>query len=251
MPLRALIWDVDGTLAETERDGHLPAFNAAFEAAGVPWRWSTERYGELLGVTGGYERMLHDMQAQPEAPKTQPEREALARRLHLDKNARYARIVAEGRIPLREGVRELMDDCRSAGVAMAIATTTSRSNVDALLGAHLGAGWREGFACELCGEDAPLKKPDPQVYAMALVHLRLGPREVLAIEDSPVGVRACVGAGVPVVVTRSAYFQASPQPEALAAGPGLGQRLGWSRSARPPAHGRIDLDVLRAWIDTD
>jgi HAD superfamily hydrolase (TIGR01509 family) len=249
MALRALIWDVDGTLAETERDGHLPAFNAAFEAAGVPWRWSAERYGELLGVTGGYERLLHDMQTQPEAPKSQAEREALARRLHLDKNARYAQIVAAGGIPLREGVRELMDDCREAGVAMAIATTTSRSNVDALLGAHLGLGWQAWFACVLCGEDAARKKPDPLVYTLALERLRTGAREVLAIEDSPVGVRACVGAGVPVVVSRSVYFAEAVHPEAVAAGPGLGQRAGWSREARPPVRGRIDLDVLRGWFE--
>ena len=248
MPLRAIIWDVDGTLAETERDGHLPAFNAAFEAAGVPWRWSTARYGELLGVTGGYERLLHDIAVQPEAPRTPAEREALARRLHLDKNARYAQIVAQGRIPLREGVRELMDDCRSNGVVMAIATTTSRSNVEALLGAHLGAAWREHFACVLCGEDAPRKKPDPLVYTLALEHLRLGAHEVLAIEDSPVGVRACVGAGVPVVVSRSVYFADAAHPEALAVGLSLGQRAGWSREARSPVRGRIDLDVLRAWI---
>jgi HAD superfamily hydrolase (TIGR01509 family) len=245
MPLRALIWDVDGTLAETERDGHLPAFNAAFAAQGVPWRWSVERYGELLPVTGGYERMLHDMASQPEAPKTLAERERLARSLHLDKNQRYAQIVADGRIPLREGVRALMDDCRAAGVAMAVATTTSRSNVEALLGAHLGAAWGECFACVLCGEDAPRKKPDPQVYALVLERLGLNANEVLAIEDSPVGVRACVAAGVPVIVTRSVYFAGAQFPGALAVGPGLGIAEGWSPAIRSHRL-RIDLDAIRA-----
>ena len=250
MPLRALLWDVDGTLAETERDGHLPAFNAAFEAAGVPWRWSAERYGELLGVTGGYERMLHDMATQPDAPRGPAERELLARRLHLDKNARYAQIVAGGRIPLRGGVRALMDDCATAGVAMAIVTTTSRSNVDALLGAHFGAGWRGRFAAVVCGEDAPRKKPDPQAYTLALTQLQLDAREVLAVEDSPVGVRACAAAGVPVVVARSVYFADAAHPGALAAGPDLGHRSGWTHEARPPVSGRIDLDVLRGWLET-
>jgi HAD superfamily hydrolase (TIGR01509 family) len=244
VPLRALIWDVDGTLAETERDGHLPAFNAAFEAHGVPWRWSVERYGELLPVTGGYERMLHDMASQPSAPTTLAEREQLARQLHLDKNQRYAQIVAEGRIPLRDGVRALMDDCRASGIPMAIATTTSRSNVEALLGAHLGAGWREWFACVLCGEDAPRKKPDPQVYVLTLERLGLNANEVLAIEDSPVGVRACVAAGVPVVVTRSVYFANARFPGALAVGPGLGVAEGWSPAVRSHRL-RIDLDALR------
>jgi HAD superfamily hydrolase (TIGR01509 family) len=248
MPLRALIWDVDGTLAETERDGHLPAFNAAFEAHGVRWRWSVERYGELLPVTGGYERMLHDMSTQPMAPKTLAERERLARQLHLDKNQRYAQIVAEGRIPLREGVRALMDDCLSAGVPMAIATTTSRSNVDALLGAHLGTAWRESFACVLCGEDAPRKKPDPQVYALTLERLGLKANEVLAIEDSPVGVQACVAAGVPVIVTRSVYFANAQFPGALAVGPGLGIAEGWSPALRP-FQPRLDLDTLKVWVE--
>jgi HAD superfamily hydrolase (TIGR01509 family) len=247
MPVRALIWDVDGTLAETERDGHLVAFNAAFEALGVPWRWSVARYGELLAVTGGFERLLHDMATQPEAPVTPAERERLARQLHLDKNQRYAQIVAAGRIPLRDGVRALMDDCRAAGVPMAIATTTSRSNVEALLGAHLGAAWREWFAGVLCGEDAPRKKPDPQVYALALGRLGLPANEVLAIEDSPVGVRACVAAGVPVVVTRSVYFADAEFPGALAVGPGLGSAEGWS-PALPSFCSRIDLDSLRNWF---
>jgi len=245
VPLRALIWDVDGTLAETERDGHLPAFNAAFEALGVPWRWSVERYGELLCVTGGYERLLHDMASQPDAPVTLAECERLALQVHLDKNQRYARIVAEGRIPLREGVRALMEDCRAAGLPMAIATTTSRSNVEALLGAHLGAAWREWFACVLCGEDAPRKKPDPQVYVLALEGLGLQANEVLAIEDSPVGVRACVAAGVPVLVTRSVYFADAQCPGALAVGPNLGIAEGWSSALRSHRL-RIDLDVLRA-----
>ena len=248
MPLHALIWDVDGTLAETERDGHLIAFNTAFEAQGVPWRWSVGRYGELLAVTGGYERLLHDMATQPAAPKTLAERERLARSLHLDKNQRYAQIVAEGRIPLREGVRELMDDCRAAGVAMAIATTTSRSNVDALLGAHLGAAWRDWFACVLCGEDAPRKKPDPQVYALALERLGLAANEVLAIEDSPVGVQACVAAGVPVVVTRSVYFEHALFPGACAVGPGLGNRQGWSPALPSSLPRRVDLDAVQGWL---
>ena len=103
MPLRALFWDVDGTLAETERDGHRVAFNAAFGSQGLSWRWSVPRYGELLAVTGGYERLLRDMESQPDAPPPGAERETLARQLHRVKNAHYARIVAEGGIALRDG----------------------------------------------------------------------------------------------------------------------------------------------------
>lgn len=244
--LKALIWDVDGTLAETERDGHRVAFNAAFEALGVPWRWSEPRYGELLRVTGGVERMLHDMATQPDAPASQQEREQLARRLHKEKNERYAQIVAAGGIALRGGVRELLDECTAAGLPMAIATTTSRSNVDALLAAHLGARWEERFACVVCAEDAPSKKPDPLAYRIALQRLGLQADEALAIEDSPAGVQACVGANVPVIVTRSVYFADAPVPGALAVGPGLHCVQGWHPAAAD-GRGRIDLAQLRHW----
>ena len=115
--LRSILWDVDGTLAETERDGHLKAFNQAFEALGLPWRWSERRYGELLAVAGGRERLLHDMQSQSRAPTDPRERLAVAERVHRCKNEFYASIVAGGDLPLREGVRELLEDCERSGDA--------------------------------------------------------------------------------------------------------------------------------------
>ena len=245
--LKALIWDVDGTLAETERDGHRVAFNEAFKALGVPWRWSEARYGELLRVTGGFERLLHDMAAQADAPTSQQEREQLARRLHKAKNERYAQIVAAGSIALRGGVRELLDECTAASLPMAIATTTSRSNVDALLAAQLGTRWEQRFACVVCAEDAPSKKPDPQVYRIALQRLSLQADQVLAIEDSPAGVQACVSAGVPVIVTRSVYFADAPVPGACAFGPGLHSAEGWQPAATG-ADGRIALAQLRHFL---
>src|SRR5271170_5773090 len=98
--IKALLWDVDGTLAETEREGHLVAFNQAFEALGIAWRWSEERYGELLAVPGGRERLEHDMQSQVSAPADPQQRQALAERVHHLKNEIYARIVASGALPL-------------------------------------------------------------------------------------------------------------------------------------------------------
>jgi len=246
--MRALIWDVDGTLAETERDGHRVAFNQAFEAEGVPWRWDASHYGRLLSVTGGFERLMHDMASRIEAPLAIAERELLARRLHRLKNMLYAQIVASGGIGLRPGVRELMDDCSAAGVRMAIATTTSRSNVEALLGAHFGPYWEARFDAVLCGEDAPRKKPDPQVYALALERLNLAAGEVLAIEDSSPGVQACVRAGVPVIVTRSVYFAQAEVDGALAIGPDLASGGDWQPAASlVKSAGRIDLAQLRAW----
>jgi HAD superfamily hydrolase (TIGR01509 family) len=246
--LEAVLWDVDGTLAETERDGHLVAMNAAFDELGVPWRWSAEHYGELLRVAGGYERLLHFMASEPGAPTSLDERQALAQRIHVLKNRLYAQRVASGALPLRAGVRELFDECAASGVRMAIVTTTSRGNVVALLGAHLGAAWRDRFAAVVCAEDAPLKKPDPQAYRIALEQLGLPGRATIAIEDSAMGLAAATAVGIPVVITRSRYFADDAVPGALALGPMLGTRSGWSPAPLPGQRAdRIGLADLRAW----
>jgi HAD superfamily hydrolase (TIGR01509 family) len=248
--LEGLLWDVDGTLAESERDGHRVAFNEAFASMGLPWRWDVAHYGKLLRVTGGRERLLADMAGRADAPLLAGEREALARELHRRKNARYAELVREGAIALREGVRELIDEAAAAGLAQAITTTTSRSNVEALLKRHLGAAWARPFAVLVCGEDVAAKKPSPEVYLRALAALQLEAPQTLAIEDSPGGVAAARAAEVPVVVARSAYFASDTVEGAVAIGPGLHQRMGWSPAlpavgATQP--GRVTLDNLRRW----
>jgi HAD superfamily hydrolase (TIGR01509 family) len=225
--IKALLWDVDGTLAETERDGHRVAFNRAFELLGLSWHWDQAYYGELLAVTGGRERLLFDMGRREDAPPGQTGREALAGRLHRTKNDLYGDLVEQGAIGLRDGVRELMEECRSRGVPMAIATTTSRANVEALLGSQIGRSWREWFGAVVCGEDVIRKKPDPGVYLQALHALAVAPGDAVAIEDSPPGVAAARAAGVPVVVTRSTYFADARFPGAIATGPGLHQTGGW------------------------
>jgi HAD superfamily hydrolase (TIGR01509 family) len=203
---RALIWDVDGTVAETERDGHRVAFNLAFEASGIAWRWDVPTYGALLHVTGGRERLLYCMEGRADAPPTAEAREALARQLHRRKNEIYAQLVATGRIDARPGVRRLMDECARNGVALAIATTTSRSNVEALFSSLFGAHWQQRFAAVVCAEDASAKKPDPQAYQLALQRLGVPPGEAFALEDSPNGLRAARAAGIACGITRSAYF---------------------------------------------
>jgi HAD superfamily hydrolase (TIGR01509 family) len=204
--LRALIWDVDGTVAETEAHGHRVAFNLAFETIGNPWRWDVPTYGALLHVTGGRERLLAFMAGRADAPSTAEGREALARELHRCKNDAYARLVAQGGIGARPGVRRLMDACQREGVALALATTTSTSNVHALFSSLFGAGWRSRFAAVVCAEDAPVKKPDPQAYRLALERLGVAPDEAFAIEDSPNGLQAARAAGIRCGITRSAYF---------------------------------------------
>jgi HAD superfamily hydrolase (TIGR01509 family) len=248
MSLQALLWDVDGTLAETERDGHRVAFNRAFEAFGLPWRWSVERYGELLAVTGGRERLLHDMARRTDAPVQAAEREELARAVHQRKNAIYAEIVDAAGVRLRPGVLELLEECRSRRVQLAITTTTSKANVDALLRANLGSGWTNWFTALVCGEDVRAKKPDPEVFTMALRRLGIGPLASLAIEDSPGGVAAARAADVPVVVTRSTYFETATVEAAVAIGPSLGQRRGWRPQALARSGpDRITLDDLAEW----
>jgi HAD superfamily hydrolase (TIGR01509 family) len=245
--IRAILWDVDGTLAETERHGHLSAFNLAFAEAGVAWRWSPQRYGELLRVTGGRERLLFDMQSQAMAPREAGARAALAAELHRLKSRHYEAIVATGELPLRAGVRELIDDCRQAGVALGIVTTTSGGNVAALLHRHLGQLWREQFAVLVCAEDAPCKKPDPQAYHVALSRLALKGEDALAVEDSPAGVASARRAGVPVVVTRSHYFPDTPAGVGvLACGESLADPGHW-RPAPTGGAARVSLDEIERW----
>jgi HAD superfamily hydrolase (TIGR01509 family) len=245
--MRAILWDVDGTLAETERDGHRVAFNQAFEDMGLPWRWDTAHYGQLLNVTGGRERLLHDMASRSDAPALAQQREALAAELHARKNRLYAQLVAEGAVTLRPGVYELMDDCHRHGVRMAITTTTSRSNVEALLRAALGVHWASHFDAVVCGEDVQRKKPDPEVFTLALRQLKLEPLLALAIEDSPGGVAAARAADVPVVVTRSAYFAQATIEGAIAIGPGLHRREGWRPALPDHGEGRTTLADLHQW----
>jgi HAD superfamily hydrolase (TIGR01509 family) len=247
--LEAILWDVDGTLAETERDGHLVAMNAAFSELGIPWRWDQLRYGELLRVAGGFERLLFDMESQPSAPASMDERRVLAQRIHVLKNQRYKEHVESGALPLRPGVRELFDECGATGIRMAVVTTTSRGNVNALLGAHLGPQWRDRFAAVVCAEDAPVKKPDPQAYRLVLERLQLQADQAVAIEDSAMGLAAATAVGIPVVITRSIYFADDPVPGALAVGPSLGVRAGWSPGLDGDP-GRVGLADIRRWHES-
>jgi HAD superfamily hydrolase (TIGR01509 family) len=251
--LSALLWDVDGTLAETERDGHRVAFNRAFEEAGLPWSWDVAEYGKLLRTAGGRERLLAYLEDRHDAPADPEEREEMASRLHRRKNAIYAERVRRDSLPMRAGVRRLMDECDERRVVMAITTTTGRANLDALLSVQLGASWRRRFAAVICAEHVTRKKPDPEVFALAIRRLGIDPAETVAIEDSPAGAAAAQAAGVPVVVTRSAYFADAHIAGALAVGPGLHTRRGWHpRPGGTTGQGSTDpgirLDDIRAWL---
>lgn len=179
------------------------------------------RYAELLVITGGRVRQLHDLRQQPRTPIDADERRAFAERVHALENARHAGIVAERCIPLRPGVRGLFADCADAGVAMAVVTTHRRANLHAMLAVHFGNGWPACFASLVCGEAVARSKPDPQAYALAWVALGLAARDTPAIDDAPAGMAAAGSACIPVVVTFSRYVVSSPVDDVLALGPTL------------------------------
>ena len=198
---QALIFDVDGTLADTERDGHRVAFNRAFQDAGLDWDWDVALYGELLRVTGGKERMEHFAVSQRLSAVGIVK---LIPQLHASKNRHYAELLAQGGIPLRPGVLRLLQAARAAGVRLAIATTTSLENVHALLEHVLpqGDSWFEVIGA---GDVVARKKPAPDIYFWVLEKMGLGPGDCVAFEDSENGLRSALGARITTVITPNEY----------------------------------------------
>jgi len=201
---RAIIFDVDGTLSETE-ETHRKAFNRAFSATGLAWYWDQDLYRQLLAVTGGKERIRYfiDNFSAEGAPTARLDE--FIRDLHADKTVAYAGMVRNGEVELRPGVRETVAAAKRAGYRLAIATTTTPVNVDALLAATFGDDGRFLFDVICAGDSAPRKKPAPDVYLRALEELDLSARQCVAIEDSRNGLLAALAAGVVTIVTPGIY----------------------------------------------
>jgi len=204
--LNALIFDVDGTLADTE-SVHLLAFNQAFKEMGMDWVWTLEMYLDLLNISGGKERILHYWkQVNPDIKSIDAQAlQDRIGRIHELKTAAYESAVNSGAVSLRPGVLKLMDEALKAGLQLAIATTTSPVNIAALMRHAVGEDWRMNFTAIGDASTAPIKKPHPQVYLQMIEALALPAGQCLAFEDSNNGLRAATAAGLPTIITPNPF----------------------------------------------
>ncbi len=249
--LKSLLFDVDGTLADTERDGHRPAFNAAFRELGLDWDWGVDLYGKLLAVTGGKERMRYYVEHFRHDWSRPADFDDLVVALHQAKTRHYTRMLAEGGIPLRPGVKRLLSEAREAGLLLGIATTTTPDNVTALLRHSLAEDGADWFAVIAAGDIVPAKKPAPDIYVWAMQQLGLGPDTCLAIEDSHNGIRASGGAGLKTVVTVNDYTRDDDFDAALAVLTDLGEPHAPYTRLDPAGRGEngwVDVQRLRDWF---
>jgi HAD superfamily hydrolase (TIGR01509 family) len=204
MTIKAIIFDVDGTLADTE-DAHRIAFNKTFAENNLPWSWDVALYDKLLKVTGGKERIKYYVESFLQGFQKPADYDDFVKRLHVQKTAHYTAALRDGHIPLRPGIRQLITDAHRAGIRLAIATTTSPENVAALLEVGLGKDWARHFDAIGCGDIVPNKKPAPDIYDWVLKELRLAPQDCIALEDSNNGLRSAMAAGIKTYVTTNPY----------------------------------------------
>lgn len=205
MILKCVIFDVDGTLVNTEKDGHLVAFNLAFEDRCLDWHWSNELYQELLAVTGGKERIKHYI-SEYEPNFEVADLDDFVANLHGLKTDFFVELVVNGKTPLRKGVKRLIDEIiATENLQVAISTTTSMKNVEALVIHLLGIEYLDKFACIGAGDIVKNKKPAPDIYQYVLDELQLNPKECIAIEDSENGIQSSLSANIPTLITTNDY----------------------------------------------
>ncbi len=244
--LQAIIFDVDGTLAETEKNGHRVAFNRAFTELGIDWHWSPEEYGRLLSVAGGKERIRLFAGTNP--PDTD-DLDAWVARLYRRKSEIYSEIALSGEILLRPGIRRLIGELRQAGLRLAISTTTAHNSLNSLIKANFGCPMEDLFEVIGAGDQVPNKKPAPDIYNWVLEKMRLPAAACLAIEDTWIGLTAARSAGLASVVTVSNYSAGEDFSGALSIVSNLGEPGDPARHLGGLAlsHGYVDLAQLRTW----
>ena len=257
--MTALLFDCDGVLADTERHGHLPAFNLMFDELGVPAHWSADEYAEKLRIGGGKERMA-SLFAEPgftqraNVPDDDAGRTELLARWHKTKTAHFRRLVAEGAIPPRSGIHRIVNEALDRGWTVAVCSTSAEESVRAVAERAAGADAVEKMSF-FCGDVVPRKKPAPDVYLLAVEKLGLDPADTLVVEDSRNGLLAATAAGLRCVVTVNGYTRGEDFDEAVLVVSELGdpgappvEVLAVRGAARP--QGFVTLDDLAACLQT-
>ena len=254
--MTALIFDCDGVLADTERDGHRVAFNQMFQEFGVPFAWSEETYGEALAIAGGKERMrsllTDEFVERAGLPTDDDGQTALIADWHRRKTEIYAEMATDGRLPARPGVARVAADAAAAGWSLAVASTSSEPSVRAVLAHVMDPGTASRF-CVLAGDVVANKKPAPDIYELAIERLQSDPREAIVIEDSRNGLLAATGAGLACLVTVSSYTANEDLSEAALVVSSLGEPGGEETEVLAthgvrPSQPYITLDDLTACL---
>ncbi len=256
--MTALIFDCDGVLADTERDGHLRAFNRTFEEFGLPVRWSEEEYGRKLEIAGGKERMTslltEDFVREAGLPTDPEGQRAAVAEWHRRKTEIYTELVAAGELPGRPGIARITAEALDAGVDLAVASTSAEPSVRAVLEHVVGAEQATRFALVLAGDVVERKKPAPDIYRLAVDRLGASPSATLVIEDSRNGLLAAVGADLTCVVTVNGYTEGEDFSEAVLVVSSLGDPGGertkvLANRGIPEPGDHIGLDDLRACLE--
>ncbi len=223
--MKALIFDCDGVLVDTERDGHRVAFNRTFAEKGYDFQWDVELYGELLKVAGGKERMRHYFDGFG-WPKDSSDKDVLIKELHRIKTDIFMELIKSGDLPLRPGVARLVDEAIADGMVLAVCSTSNEKAVNLVVDTLLGQERKAKFKAILAGDVVSKKKPDPEIYNLAQKKLGLAPKECVVVEDSRNGLLAAKNAGMYCIITTNGYTADEDFSEADAVYPELGDPPG-------------------------